>query len=636
MSKEENKSIVITQDVLKRLLPKEFIKASTGDPSFWQDFDQTLLPALLRAFKEGRVASVETLDRKVINKLSYMNQFEEKLHEKNKDYDKSNIISKAFDNSFSSLSEEYQERIRNVVLKYNDYIGMSKSNAKKILTKHPETKEIFAQTKASLNQFLDIISKEMKQLVDEKIREGDEARIEQRQPEITEETVVITTTRSGGAHLSIANVMKDHLRHHEIPHTTVQESDLVAIDNLKTFVGIHRNEVFNKVSQQSSQKIYAKQLKSLDDCLNQFILDKEANEFRKAIGKSEFIVSTSHHPENVRAVAEGVKRVCFQVCDFGEIPDKLEEIVKTVTEFDLSNIMFFVPSERSTIRMTAEDNILLSPRMGRKPSSSFLRQETALKGDQAKKEEYEKLLMNYEHFARVHRYPVHQAFISNPEVEALNKESEATKQKFGLRNDAKLWVMTMGSQGVGGVLEKYLDQIIDGAIADLRKSAMEQPIDVAILCGRNEGMRVELERYIEKQMREKCPQDDALYDKLRDNVQVKLIGLITPAEVASLGKISDAFLSKPGGGTAAEALFGGFPLLIHREKEQPWEFGNISELKERGAKEVSDEESFYDLAKQASKIQPPNLNHPDACVGYAIGALWSMEQSRKALQKAFE
>jgi len=161
--------------------------------------------------------------------------------------------------------------------------------------------------------------------------------------------------------------------------------------------------------------------------------------------------------------------------------------------------------------------------------------------------------------------------------------------------------MTMGSQGVGGILFKYIDQIVAGAVQDIRAGRPLKDLDVIILCGANQGLQQDLNVYYDQAMIEGCKGDPQLFVQLKEHLHFASLPKLKLEEMAVIGKASDAFLSKPGGGTTAEVLSGEFPMLIHREQKHFWEFGNIEELLAAGAEEVNSD--FYEKAKKANRVK---------------------------------
>jgi len=636
---EAGKEIVITPDVMKRLLPKGlldvFEKEGKGTPALWESdphFDPRLLDALLKAMDEGRVK--EVMDRNGVRyeELPHANGLAKNLYHACLDYDKAQIIGRAFDKHLGFLLPDQKAALMTKLVKYVDYVGPNTTNIRKIMEHSGVTKDVIAhrQIKEPWEAFLADISKEMEIFIEARVSEGDRSREEANMAPITPETVVVTTTSSGGAHISISNVLTQSLKSDHIPNTLVNESNLVPEDNLKRFFGIPRSVVFNKISQQCQQMTYGKQLKLLDDKLSKFSPDQNMNAFRRAIGNSEFIVSTSHHPENVRAVAEKGKRVCFQICDYGQLPDKLEKIAKTVARYDLEGITFFTPSDNSVLPASKKEPNLPLLRPGAAGLEKSLKELHATQGiTPARKEELEKRYRAYAEFAKVHHYPVNRAFVNQVNITEL----QDARRKQGIRPNSKMWLMAMGSQGVGGVLEKRVGEVIAGVIEDIRKKRVEN-IDLVILYGTNDKMKEDLSTFFKKELEKQCR--DAKMQKTEVQYYLKFLplGRIDNDQVALLGKASSAFFSKPGGGTSAEGLLGGFPMILHREPKSFWEFGNIQELVEKGATELNPSDNFYEAAKKAARVRAPHvMDDRKHCVDYAVGVLWRLEQEREKMNK---
>ncbi len=196
----------------------------------------------------------------------------------------------------------------------------------------------------------------------------------------------------------------------------------------------------------------------------------------------------------------------------------------------------------------------------------------------------------------------------------------------------------MGSQGVGGVLKNYITAIIEGKLLDIKQQGNDEKLDVAVLCGTNESLVSELSVYCNQKIEELCKSEEDLSSvkKLKESLVFIPVKKLELPQVAALSKSCSAFLSKPGGGTTAEALMGGLPMLIHREKKHTWEFGNIATLIEHGATEVTSVENFYQLAKNVTPVTTPDLLGDEDAVDYAIHALWQLEMERpkKELKKS--
>lgn len=610
---DEKKDITISQDLFRLLFPQDFQKTviaekKASSTDVWnsdKEFNPKILESLLRAFEEGRISSIVDRNGQEFTRIEYKNSLEKELHATCLDLEKTQIISKAFTKHFSHLKPSEKEVLSRHIVEYVDYIGIRQGNARKIFEKSKATKAIVQENSESWNHFLEDISVGMTEVVNKALQGS------KKDDSILPSTIVITTTSSGGAHLSISRVIDEDLSRRDIPHVLVNESDLVEEDNLSKFTGIPRRDVFNKIGQQSAQMKYAKELKILDDKLSQFVPDQYMTEFRKSIGNSEFVVSTSHHGENVRVVAENAERICFQVCDYGEVSSKLARVAETVTKFNLEGISFFMPSERSTLQFTGEEeSTVLDPSTSPKANDSL--------------DEYRE---NYDKFAQVLRYPVHQEFRKKLSETELFQVKASLSEKYGFRMNAKTWAMSMGNQGSERLLKKYARQTIKGVIEDVKNGTSKGHLDVAVFCGNNKKLLEEMNTFCKDTMLKYCEGDQSLFEEV--NTQLKFIPMpkLALEEVAAIGKISSAFLSKPGGGTSAEALIGNFPMIIREEKSHFWERGNVAELEMAGAKKINKKEgkTFYKLAWEATQARAPNpMEDEKDSVEYTIEMLWRL------------
>lgn len=672
---------IVTREVFASLIPASIIKAPRGSKEAWEGFDESTLDALIDAFENGEITAITMEDGTIVPKM-VLTPFESSLYKSSEDLEKTKIISAAFEKYFahSNLPPDSIMNIQKTVVEYVDFIGVDQSNIQKILENCVDTRDIITKEvrEEKLLPFLKQISKDMQSIIDKDLAE---VPILNR---VSDDQLVITTTSSGGAHISIARVLSDALKKQKIPHAVLNESDLEVNDKCSKCIGIARKDIFNKISQQSGKMSYGKKLKKLDDLIGAFIPDQRMKETRKKVGESNMIMSTSHHPENVRLAAEKKARVSFQICDFGEIPDKLQKIAATVATYNLSGIVFYAPSSFSSLKIEDAEALpgghegVISRRQGVPQTFSEVDEErvdeelerdiefngskkanedidNSLSVDR-KQKDISKTLDNYSYFVRTFRYPVHEAFTNliGDTIEEIHRVKAGFREEpynVDFRPDAKLWALTMGSQGVGGILETYLDQIIEGSLESIKNNQGEA-IDIAILTGGNKQMGDSLQRHFDQKM-------DALSEKetpehistLRTLLRLCPVPRIPLEKMAEIGKVSDAFLSKPGGGTAAEALIGEFPMVIHREKQHPWEFGNIEELRRKGAEEMLEGENFYDVAMRArtgradraAALQtrsadraPDPFKEPEKCVEYSLDILWRIQQSRKVISEHLE
>jgi processive 1,2-diacylglycerol beta-glucosyltransferase len=110
------------------------------------------------------------------------------------------------------------------------------------------------------------------------------------------------------------------------------------------------------------------------------------------------------------------------------------------------------------------------------------------------------------------------------------------RQKHGLQEDTFTILVSAGGFGVGPV-----EHIIEAL------SSLTHPAQVVVVCGRNEELRMRLNRLIRRAS--KLPR-----------VDFKLLGFTT--EMDELMSAADLFVGKPGGLTTSECLAKGLPMVV--------------------------------------------------------------------------
>lgn len=671
----------LSQSRLSRLIPEPLkAKDAKGAPEMWEEVDEKELDEIIALLSSGACESIETRDGQYVTKIRFNSEFEHDLYKHSYDLKKAKIIAEAFDACLvgSKLNQVDVNNLKEVLVKHIDFIGVNNGNIRKIIRGHEDLLSMIKNKEKmeAIDRFLSEVSAKMDKMLNEI------------PPKLKENQIAILTTSSGGAHISLSKVLDKSLNEAKEGvlerdeeggkrAAVVNESDLYRDDALYKCIGISRADVFNKVSQQSGKMDYGKKLKRLDDLLNMYIPNNKPDQMRAELGHASLVVSVSHHPEEVTAIAERAKRVCFQVCDYGELPDKFDEIVETVTKYGLDGIVFCAPSSRSVftqipgvslqpgtiegLRKKEDVRVVLPTQsavgLDENVASGDMEVDSAasksgsdlLDGsflgsfkkniDDKKKAAQEKYQKEYQHFVRTHRYPVSKNYLM--EKRALESQMSDLRKELGIREGARLWTMTMGSQGIGGLLYHYIDDVIDGVFNDLKEGKQVAPLDVAILCGRNTALVDKLTSYA----KEKIEKRNKELQQLQQNQKTKKIdignilvfkplGFIEPEKCAILCKASEAFLSKPGGGTSAEMLLGEVPMYIHEDKKHKWERGNIEELKFKGNRVVSGEHStgFYRTVMDDPVEIVSEKDEETRCVDYTVNVMWNIEQARRKLE----
>ncbi|MCW3096752.1 MAG: Monogalactosyldiacylglycerol synthase [Chthonomonadaceae bacterium] len=148
-------------------------------------------------------------------------------------------------------------------------------------------------------------------------------------------------------------------------------------------------------------------------------------------------------------------------------------------------------------------------------------------------------------------------------IDALFGEQEAhADARIRLGLDPMLPTLLVTSGGIGGGPLREVTEAL---------AALDQPCQIVIVCGRNEGAYRMLVQTLEE---------------LAPKTQVRFVpkGLVPREEMAGLMRASDLMVGKPGGATFSEALACGVPMLIYSPMIIPGqEESNADYLMENGA-----------------------------------------------------
>lgn len=178
--------------------------------------------------------------------------------------------------------------------------------------------------------------------------------------------------------------------------------------------------------------------------------------------------------------------------------------------------------------------------------------------------------------------PVHPIFAEDFDPAAIRAE-------LGVKPDEKLVTLTSGGIG-GGPFAQAIEAI----------SALNRPMVLEVICGRNEQRKKQIEQ---------------LVDELRGSkVRIQVRGHITQDEMAKRMHASEVLISKPGGLTTSEALACGCAMLVYEPFLIPGqEEGNADFLVSSGAgvKAAGPEELsrvLTDLLNDPARVQTMRSN----------------------------
>jgi hypothetical protein len=504
---------------------------------------------------------IERQNNHTCTRLTFEDLLHKNIYNLIQDYEKSKMIARVVqeskqlqENHFNGnkINNRLWQDLEEKIIKYSEYIGWNTSFIQLIFEQNQKIK--------NLTQGKDTRKMQQKMISD--FLTNFYAKLQEKAPPSSKKEdypqVVIGTASVGGAHVSIAKVVEKELTAKKISCKVVDEASLYDHDDdpLKACIGLAYSRCYNEVAQKKDNYEYNEKLKKLSSKLACFIKNPRSEMLRDEIGQASYFFSTSHHAYNARLLTENVQKLSFQICDFGKVSSKLKRIAKITIKYSITQINFFAPSDSTYY--------VYKSKKGKMTLSHLSLSSLDSRIDEA----FRKAVI-------VTGYPVNPLCIAppNPDEKVAFKRWLEDNLNIKLRDETPLVVMVMGQQGVSGILEGY--------VSDLIQHISKDQLDVLVVCGDNKDLKEAIEKIIGNQL---------------DNTPLKIYstGSITNDILIQIGKHSSAYVSKPGGATIAESIYGRFPLLIFRNPKFRWEKGNIAEAIKKGiGMELSSENGFH-------------------------------------------
>lgn len=569
----------VSKESLASIFPEDLVSGKNLTPEVWKGFDQNRIINLVDSLKEERIVSVETQDGQKYNKIAFSSKFEETLYlgqstqkrkyEGTQELEKARILANAFDETLGKIltNENDKQRIMRKILSNHGLVNRCNSNfmltfknssaISSIISNNPEIWE------NGFIPFFELVTKNMNSYLDSLNIENNNG-------------ITVYYSEAGGAHLSIAKNLESDISKmlsHKPLHLVNETKVLTEDDVLRKATGFPKTQVYNVILQKTRNKEFGNYTRPLFEMLSLYIPSKKISILRKESQRADLIVNVDHHENSYWLVEDETKqKLIYQICDYGVIPDKIENIAKKVIRYNLQNIYFHLPSENSYLK--------LHPGKFNEKLFNF-----ELRDPQ------------FDKYFKAGTYPVSPAF----HQPASEMEKQKLREEFALNPEHDLVILTMGSQGVGGILETYIDQLIEGVLNDPNP----KPIEAMVLCGRNDSLITQLNKHIESNLYKLTNSE---IEKIKSNLNFKMCGFIPNEKVAILGQMCSMYLTKPGGGTAGENITAKIPTAIHKDKEHPWEFGNVDEMLKHGNL-IANDKHLYMIMKELPKTHKPiNLN----------------------------
>ena len=364
----------------------------------------------------------------------------------------------------------------------------------------------------------------------------------------SEPGVAILTCNSGNAHRIIAQTVSSRLSDSGVCAAVINESDLYQDDVLKQFTGISYGVLYPVIVQQLALPAVRNQLKDINRELLTYTVSLNSVKLRQAMRQVEdkfhigSVYVTTHQTSALNCVPkDAVAQV--QLCDFGPILSLTPEIADLAMEagvIDAKRIKLLSPNSKEAMDQDIEK--LMSTEARTMPSQ--------------KPEHLDKVVL-------LSTYPV------------CELSSEQAKQKYELfchdngythSPDRIKCVLCVGGQGCAEAIHKYVECVR----AELEKQAFSKPIDLFVVCGRNDALKNDLM---------------TKYQRLSDSdlpLRVMPLGYMENTQYLSLAQQS-VLISKPGGATVAECSLNGISALLLVDKQKfPWEGLNADHLEQAG------------------------------------------------------
>lgn len=532
---------------------------AASSASTWSRYEDAL-NALADALRDESITRIVDRDGVTHARNAGMSTMERDLRRAWVDPTKAHVIADAAAVCFSDLDATTAATLGAALKRYIHFIGPNTENARRILTAQPVVAND-ARTAAAVERFLAQISARLRE-------------VRSSVSNVSEDTVAILTRNGGGAHTSIAATLDSALSA-SVPIKQVNLSQGYR-DPLQQTLGYSYADAYNVLFQQHGHKRCADLAQDVNALVLEFVSSQHFEYLLEQTGNACVIVSTTHWREDLALVAERDRRVLLQICDYGELNDKLREAAQAVVQYDLQGIEFLLPS--------AEAVHALADGTERIPASLTLLD-----------------------------YPVDEAWTVAPS----NTKRAEVRDAYGIRQSSHLATVMAGLQGVGPVLADTLTSIVRELAKRIANGAAPADTDVLLVCGKNKGMREAVPSLVAASVAVAAAELGLVADdvrRLERTLTIVTTGFVPNADLAVLVQDSGAVVTKPGGRTTAELMAAGVaaPILAY-DGTHPWEQPNLEHAQQRlGATVVNDMRSIGQavLHRMSSTHDPvPTASH---------------------------
>lgn len=165
------------------------------------------------------------------------------------------------------------------------------------------------------------------------------------------------------------------------------------------------------------------------------------------------------------------------------------------------------------------------------------------------------------------------------------EEKKALKKELKIPPNSNVCKLAMGKNGLPEQIMEILRQFYQ------ERLQATKPLHLVIICGKNEMLRKEIVGFL------------ALHSLADSKLTIEVKGFLDEKEMSKYDKVSDVWVTKPGGSTAAEAAEMHKQMLYVYDAHHPWELSNAKYLEKMGlARELNKNDSIVKQVEARAKF----------------------------------
>lgn len=173
-------------------------------------------------------------------------------------------------------------------------------------------------------------------------------------------------------------------------------------------------------------------------------------------------------------------------------------------------------------------------------------------------------------------FPIRDAF-----QPASQDEIDTIRSDLRIPQDAIVCKLAMGANGIAKDIKKCIEKFV------AEKDNFAKPVHLVVVCGNNKDLKTELDAALPN------------YKLEGSMLNLDIRGFMQEKEMAQYDKVSDVWLTKPGGSTTSELVQMRKQMLYVASKDHPWELNNARYAETLGlAKEYSEDKTLSEQLQE--------------------------------------